>query len=65
MKNQLLNIINTVLENNDLPTIERLDPEVSLQNDLGMDSIVLAKLSVRIEVEFVVDIFENLLVNTI
>lgn len=65
MQEKLLNIINTVLANNDLSTIKELDAKVSLQNDLNMDSIILAELTVRIEDEFEIDIFENGMVHTI
>lgn len=61
MKNSenLLKIFNTVLENNDLKPISSLDGKLDLQNDLEMDSIILAELTVRIEDEFEVDVFEN------
>jgi len=65
MNSQLLKIINTVLENNDLKTIDQLDSKAVLQSDLEMDSIVLAELTVRIEDQFDIDIFENGMIHTI
>ena len=65
MQENLLNIINRVLENNDLSTIKKLSAKYNLQNDLNMDSIILAELTVRIEDEFEIDIFENGMIHTI
>ena len=65
MEATLFQIINTVLSNNDLKTIDKIDPTLSLQGALEMDSIILAELTVRIEDEFDVDIFENGMVHTI
>lgn len=65
MKDKLLEIINTTLSNNDLKEINDLDPKFGLQSDLEMDSIVLAELTVRLEDDFDVDIFENGMVHTI
>ena len=65
MEAKLFEIINIVLINNDLKTIDAIDPVLSLQNDLEMDSIILAELTVRIEDEFDVDVFENGMVHTI
>ncbi|HMS69593.1 MAG: acyl carrier protein [Saprospiraceae bacterium] len=59
MHTKLLEIINIVLTNNDLPIIEELNPDQTLQNDLGMDSINLAELSVRLEDAYEVDVFEE------
>lgn len=65
METKLLQIFNTVLSNNDLKEIDTLTATHSLQTDLEMDSIILAELTVRIEDEFDVDIFENGMVHTI
>lgn len=65
MEEKLFEIINTVLNNNELKKIDKIDPTLSLQNDLEMDSIILAELTVRIEDEFDVDVFENGMVHTI
>ena len=61
----LLTIFNTVLSNNDLPQIDSLDRETYLMKDLELDSIMLAELTVRIEDEFDVDVYENGMVHTV
>jgi len=65
VEEKLLQIINLVLDNNDLKLIQDLKLNYSLQVDLEMDSIILAELTVRIEDEFKIDIFENGMVHTI
>jgi acyl carrier protein len=62
---KILQIVNTVLSNNDLPLIEKLDEGQDLRNDLLMDSINLAELTVRIEDEFGIDVFEDGMISTI
>ncbi len=61
----LLDIINTVLYNNDLPKINELDPKLRFTQDLGLDSIMLAELTVRIEDEYDIDVFEDGMIFTI
>lgn len=65
MENKLLEIINVVMENKDIPVISSLNLTHDLRNDLGFDSFDLAELTVRIEDEFEVDIFSNGLINTV
>jgi acyl carrier protein len=62
MKRSLLELINEVLIENPIPTIH---PDMHLRNDIGMDSLDLAHLTVLIEDEYGVDIFEENNVNTI
>lgn len=62
---KLLDIINTVLANRQKQTIESITPESSLRNDLGFDSLDLAELTVRIEIEYDIDIFEDGVVTTV
>lgn len=62
---KLLNIINAVLANRQKQTIESISSKSSLRNDLGFDSLDLAELTVRIEVEYDVDIFEDGVVTTV
>lgn len=62
---ELLEIINIVLENKGRSKVEIIKPEQDLRNDIGLDSLDLAELTVRIEVEFDIDIFEDGLVRTI
>lgn len=62
---KILAIINEILEDNDRPKIDSIKPEMSLRNDIGFDSMDLAKLTVMIEDKFNVDIFEDGLVDKI
>ena len=62
MKRSLLEIINEVL---DEETISEIHPEMYLRNDIGMDSLDLAHLTVLIEDEYGIDIFEENNINTI
>lgn len=65
MNARLLKIINTVKKNNDQQSVEKINKEDDLRNDLGFGSLDLAELTVRIESEFGVDIFADGLINTI
>jgi len=62
---RILNIINTVLKNRGKSVVESINENTNLRNDIGMDSLDLAELTVRIESEFDVDIFADGIVNTI
>lgn len=62
---RLLGIINTILENRGKQLVEVISRETSLRDDLGFDSLDLAELTVRIEAEYDVDIFEDGIVTTI
>jgi acyl carrier protein len=62
---KLYEIVNEVLESNELDTQETFKDTDNLKNDLGMDSFNLAELTVMIEDEFGIDIFEGDLVFTI
>lgn len=61
----ILNIINTIRRNKDLELLNSLEPNIKLREDLGFDSLDLAELTVRIENEFGVDVFEDGVVSTI
>tara|TARA_R100000008_G_scaffold56460_1_gene34751 strand:- start:1297 stop:1521 length:225 start_codon:yes stop_codon:yes gene_type:complete len=63
--NKLKEIINTVLLNSSLPEVDSINSSLHLRNNLGMDSIALAELAVRIEDLFDVDVFEDGLVETV
>ncbi|QQZ11418.1 acyl carrier protein [Heyndrickxia vini] len=65
MKERLLFIINEMLEENDQERIKSWDESIKLRDDLNMDSLMLAELTVRIEDEFDIDIFEDGIVQTI
>jgi acyl carrier protein len=65
MKEKILEIINEIRQSKDLPILTELKPSDNLRKDLGLTSFDLAELTVRIEDEFDIDIFEDGLVNTI
>ena len=62
---KLLEIINTVLANRGKSTVTSIKEASGLRDDLGLDSLDLAELTVRIEAEYDVDIFEDGVVTTI
>ncbi len=62
---KLQEIINIVLAIRGKQLVLNLEKEHNLRNDLGLDSLDLAELTVRIEAEFDVDIFEDGLVETV
>ena len=62
---KLLDIINTVRSNKQRPSLTSIKSTDSLQNDLGFDSFDLAELTVRIEDQFQIDVFEDGIVRTI
>ena len=57
--------INTILKNRGKKGIDSIDENTNLRDDIGFDSLDLAELTVRIEAEYDVDIFENGIVNTV
>ncbi len=59
MEAKILEIINLVLDNRIKDKLEILTPEMHLRNDIGLDSLDLAELTVRIEAEFDIDVFED------
>lgn len=65
IQEKLLKIMNTVLENRTKEKLTSLAPEMHLRNDIGFDSLDLAELTVRIEAEYDIDIFEDGIVNTV
>ena len=64
-KIKLLPIINRVLEGKGFKTVDSLNDNDKLRDDLGLDSFDLAELTVIIEEEFNVDIFEDGIVENI
>lgn len=58
-EDRLLQIFNRILVKKGIAPLEELDPKDSLRDDLGFDSMDLAELTVRVEDEFGIDIFEN------
>jgi len=65
IENKLKEIINIILEKKEKEKLEKIDQNLSLRNDLEMDSLDLAELTVRIEDEFGVDVFEDGIVDTV
>lgn len=65
--NKILEIINIIRINNGIAEIkiEDINYDTKLMVDLGFDSLDLAELTVRIEKEFGVDVFEDGIVTTI
>ncbi len=61
----LKGIINTVLTNRGKATVNSIDKTSDLRNDIGMDSLDLAELTVRVEAQFDVDIFEDGIITTV
>lgn len=65
MKSKILEIINYIRSAKDMAKVSTLNESDRLREDLGLSSFDLAELTVRIEDEFDIDIFEDGLVNTI
>lgn len=65
MQEKILDIMNTVLENRSKQKLLSVAPEMHLRNDIGFDSLDLAELTVRIEAEYDIDIFEDGIVFTV
>ncbi|MEQ6356842.1 acyl carrier protein [Lysinibacillus sp. M3] len=65
MENKLLEVINEILEDEGLQPIDSINKDMDFRNDLEMDSFMLADLTVRIEDQFGVDIFESGIVTNI
>ncbi|OQA47291.1 MAG: acyl carrier protein [Bacteroidetes bacterium ADurb.Bin302] len=63
--NSILLIINTVLNNRSKDKLSVIDENFNLRDDCGLDSLDLAELTVRIEAEYDVDIFEDGVVVTV
>ena len=65
MKEKIFSIINQIRSSKDLSPLSKIDESMLLREDLEMTSFDLAELTVRIEDEYGIDIFETGLVNTI
>jgi acyl carrier protein len=65
MKETILDAVNHVRTKNGLPPLNQFDPTARLREDIGLDSLDLAELTVRIEAASGVDIFANRLVRTL
>ena len=65
MEQKVLSIINEIRAAKSLELVVELKEETRLREDLSLTSFDLAELTVKIEDEFDIDIFEDGLVNTI
>lgn len=65
MKETILDAVNHVRAKNGLPRLNQFDPTARLREDIGLDSLDMAELTVRIEAVSGVDIFANRLVRTL
>lgn len=65
MEEKVKEIIILVLENANKSVPENILETSLLRNDLGLDSMMLAELTVHLEEEFDIDVFEDGIVNTI
>lgn len=65
MEEKVLKIINVIRAGKNLPLLTSLNSSDNLRDDLELTSFDLAELTVRIEDEFDIDIFEDGLVNTV
>lgn len=65
MEESLIRIVNEILDEADKDQIKEYNPELKLQDDLLLDSIELAELTVNIQVEFGKDVFKDGVVSTL
>lgn len=65
MEQKILEIINNIRIAKDMTPIAELHVDDKLRDDLGLTSFDLAELTVNLEDEFDIDIFEDGLVNTV
>ena len=65
MRDKLLLIINQIRLNNNLNVLNVISETDDLRGDIGFNSFDLAELTVRIENEFDIDIFEDGIVSTV
>ena len=65
MEQKVLNIINEIRAAKEMAPIETISSEMKLREDLNLTSFDLAELTVKIEDEFDIDIFEDGLVSTV
>lgn len=65
MEEKVLSIINEIRAAKDMALIYSISAETKLREDLNLTSFDLAELTVKIEDEFDVDIFEDGLVSTV
>ena len=65
MKEKILKIVNEIRQGKGLEPVETIEESTLLREDLQFASFDLAELTVKIEDEFDIDIFEDGLVRTV
>ena len=65
MQTKVLEVINDIRASKNMEAVVTLNEGDKRRDDLGLTSFDLAELTVRIEDEFDIDIFEDGLVNTV
>lgn len=65
METKVLEIINYIRNSKNLSPLSMISPSDKLRDQIGFTSFDLAELTVRIEDEFDIDIFEDGLVSTV
>lgn len=65
MEEKVLSIINEIRVAKDMVPVTAISPETKLREDLNLTSFDLAELTVKVEDEFDIDIFEDGLVSTV
>ncbi len=65
MEEKVLSIINEILAAKEMAPFETISADTKLREDLNLTSFDLAELTVKIEDEFDIDIFEDGLVSTV
>lgn len=65
MKESLIKILNDIRAGKNLAPVENVSADTKLREDLNLTSFDLAELTVKIEDEFDVDVFEDGLVRTV
>lgn len=65
MEQKIIDIINEIRASKDLAPVESINNDTKLREDLSLTSFDLAELTVKIEDEFDIDIFEDGLVSTV
>ena len=61
----LLSVVNDIRNNKELGSLKEIHNEDRLREDFGFTSFDLAELTVKVEDEYDIDIFEDGLVNTV
>lgn len=65
MEEKVLSIINEIRVAKEMAPVETISADTKLREDLNLTSFDLAELTVKIEDEFDIDIFEDGLVGTV